>query len=83
MAAAIIAYREAAANPPAFRCAADLDGVSRIGPVTVELLRPYWVFPAEGGQRDGAAGQPAPMLNEAGAADGGSADEALVEEDAP
>ncbi len=45
LAANIIAYRDSVACPPAFRRAEDLDQVQRIGPVTVELLRPYWLFP--------------------------------------
>jgi len=45
LAANIVAYRESVANPPAFRRAEDLDRVRRIGPVTVELLRPFLVFP--------------------------------------
>ncbi len=40
----IVAYRMAALNPPAFRTAADLDRVPRIGPVTVAELRPFLYF---------------------------------------
>lgn len=40
----IIAYREAAPEQPAFRRAEDLDRVRRIGPATVEALRPYLRF---------------------------------------
>jgi hypothetical protein len=47
IAANIVAYRESVANPPAFRRAEDLDRVPRIGPVTVELLRPFLMFPDE------------------------------------
>ncbi len=43
----IIAYRQSVSSAPAFRSAEDLDRVLRIGPVTVELLRPYLRFPAE------------------------------------
>ena len=47
LAANIVAYRESVANPPAFRRAEDLDRVPRIGPVTVELLRPFLLFSDE------------------------------------
>jgi DNA uptake protein ComE-like DNA-binding protein len=47
LAANIVAYRESVANPPAFRRPEDLDRVPRIGPVTVELLRPFLMFPDE------------------------------------
>ena len=40
----IVAYRVAAGRPPAFRTADDLDAVPRIGPVTVEALRPHLRF---------------------------------------
>lgn len=40
----IVAYRVAAAWQPAFRTADDLDAVPRIGPVTVESLRPHLRF---------------------------------------
>ncbi|HUU97164.1 MAG TPA: helix-hairpin-helix domain-containing protein [Phycisphaerae bacterium] len=42
----IIEYRTAAPSAPAFATAEDLDNVARIGPVTVEKLRPYLCFPA-------------------------------------
>jgi competence ComEA-like helix-hairpin-helix protein len=41
----IVAYRTAADEQPAFRQAEDLDRVSRIGPATVEALRPFLRFP--------------------------------------
>lgn len=47
IAANIIAYRESTRDWPAFRCAEDLDRVPRIGPATVELLRPFLRFPDE------------------------------------
>lgn len=40
----IVAYRAAAGRLPAFRTADDLDAVPRIGPVTVEALRPHLHF---------------------------------------
>lgn len=43
----IITFREASADAPAFRAADDLDGVPRIGPRTVERLRPFLRFPDE------------------------------------
>lgn len=45
LAANIVAYRESVAEEPAFRTAEDLDRVERIGPATVELLRPHLVLP--------------------------------------
>ena len=42
----IIAYRSNAASP-AFRSPADLDAVSRIGPITVERVSPFLQFPAD------------------------------------
>jgi DNA uptake protein ComE-like DNA-binding protein len=42
----IIAYR-ASVPPPAFRQAEDLDRVRRIGPATVEVLRPFLTFDDE------------------------------------
>jgi competence protein ComEA len=45
LADAIINYREANGPGPAFLCAEDLDNVHRIGPVTVEQLRPLLCFP--------------------------------------
>lgn len=41
----IVAYREGLSPARAFRCADDLENVHRIGPVTVEQLRPYLRFP--------------------------------------
>ena len=41
----IIDYRTAAPAAPAFATVEDLDNVARIGPVTVEKLRPYLCFP--------------------------------------
>ena len=41
----IIEYRTAAPAAPAFAIVEDLDNVARIGPVTVEKLRPYLCFP--------------------------------------
>ncbi|MEW6197271.1 MAG: helix-hairpin-helix domain-containing protein [Planctomycetota bacterium] len=40
----IVAYRAAAGRQPAFRTTDDLDAVPRIGPVTVEALRPHLLF---------------------------------------
>lgn len=45
LAANIVAYR-ASREAPAFRCLEDLDAVERIGPVTLERLRPYLRFPS-------------------------------------
>lgn len=42
----IVAYRESAEHTPAFRSADDLAHVKYIGPVTVELLRPFLRFTA-------------------------------------
>jgi len=47
----IIAYRTSVAAQPAFHSAADLDPVKRIGPATIEKLRPYLKLPDD----DGAA----------------------------
>jgi len=44
----IIEYRTAAPAAPAFATVEDLDNVARIGPVTVEKLRPYLCFPPAG-----------------------------------
>jgi hypothetical protein len=41
----IIEYRAAALVTPAFSVPEDLDNVARIGPITVEKLRPYLRFP--------------------------------------
>lgn len=54
----IIAYRESVAQPPAFRCPEDLDRVKRIGPVTVERLRPYLAFPDDSGRSGTRQEQP-------------------------
>ena len=40
----IVSYRDGAESLPAFRSADDLDAVHRIGPKTVEKLRPYLRF---------------------------------------
>jgi competence ComEA-like helix-hairpin-helix protein len=45
LAAAIIAYRDSVSQQPAFRTPEDLKHVPRIGPATVELLRPHLCFP--------------------------------------
>lgn len=45
LADAIIEYRESAESGPVFLCAEDLDNVHRIGPATVEQLRPLLCFP--------------------------------------
>jgi competence ComEA-like helix-hairpin-helix protein len=42
----IVAFRDSQTDRPAFGTAEDLDRVKRIGPVTVELLRPHLIFPA-------------------------------------
>lgn len=47
LAAYIIEYRESAAAQPAFGQAEDLDHVHRIGPATVERLRPLLCFPQD------------------------------------
>jgi competence ComEA-like helix-hairpin-helix protein len=44
LADAIIEYRKSTGPGPAFRCAEDLDHVHRIGPATVEQLRPVLCF---------------------------------------
>jgi competence ComEA-like helix-hairpin-helix protein len=41
----IVEYRTYAPTAPAFATAEDLDDVARIGPLTVEKLRPYLCFP--------------------------------------
>lgn len=41
----IVAARAAAARSPAFHAPEDLDRIERIGPATIERLRPYLVFP--------------------------------------
>lgn len=43
----IVAFRAAVSSRPAFRCAEDLDAVRRIGPITVDRLRPYLSFPLQ------------------------------------
>jgi len=45
LASTIITYRKSATSRPAFRRPEDLDCVPRIGPATVELLRPHLLFP--------------------------------------
>lgn len=47
LAANIIHYREAAPTQPAFRTAADLASVTRIGPLTAAKLAPFLIFPQE------------------------------------
>jgi DNA uptake protein ComE-like DNA-binding protein len=46
-AANIIAYRSSAPQQPAFRSLADLDAVARIGPATLETLKPFLRFPVD------------------------------------
>jgi DNA uptake protein ComE-like DNA-binding protein len=41
----IVAYRAGVAEQPAFRRAEDLDRVPRIGPATVEAMRPFLLLP--------------------------------------
>jgi len=41
----IVEYRESVRPARAFRCPEDLERVERIGPKTVEVLRPYLCFP--------------------------------------
>ena len=53
----IIEFRASAAERPAFRSPADLDRVPRIGPATIELLRPYLRFPEPA---SGPATRPSP-----------------------
>ena len=43
----IIEYRESVRPQSAFRCPEDLRHVHRIGPVTVETLRPFLRFPSD------------------------------------
>ena len=45
LADAIIKYRELSGPGRTFRCADDLENVHRIGPATVEQLRPLLCFP--------------------------------------
>lgn len=54
----IVAYREAVGGRPAFRCAADLDRVARIGPATVAALSPYLRFAQEAAQQETPRGSP-------------------------
>ena len=58
IAAEIIAYRESVSDPPAFRTAADLDRVKRIGPATVDQMRPFLKFPNEPAERPRASAAP-------------------------
>lgn len=57
IAANIIAYRESVSDAPAFSAAEDLAHVPRIGPITVELLRPHLRFSSAA---DGAPESPTP-----------------------
>jgi DNA uptake protein ComE-like DNA-binding protein len=57
IAANIIAYRESVSEAPAFSAAEDLAHVPRIGPITVELLRPHLRFSSAA---DGAPESPTP-----------------------
>jgi DNA uptake protein ComE-like DNA-binding protein len=57
IAANIVAYRESVSDAPAFGAAEDLAHVPRIGPVTVELLRPHLRFSSAA---DGAPESPTP-----------------------
>lgn len=43
-AAAIIEYRQSCGRTPAFASPTDLDSIPRIGPRTIEKLRPFLVF---------------------------------------
>ncbi len=43
----IVQYRQASATHPAFAAANDLEAVKRIGPITVEKLRPFLTFAAQ------------------------------------
>jgi competence protein ComEA len=43
----IVQHRQASATRPAFAAADDLEAVKRIGPVTVEKLRPFLTFAAQ------------------------------------
>lgn len=45
LAEGIIGHRAGGTSQPVFRCAEDLDSVSRIGPAVVERLRPHMTFP--------------------------------------
>ncbi len=47
LAAAIIEYRESLTTQPAFESADDLAHVKRIGPATVERLRPWLTLPEQ------------------------------------
>ena len=47
LADAIVAYRESRGPGPAFFSAEDLENVHRVGPVTVEALRPLLRFPSD------------------------------------
>lgn len=52
----IVEFRESSARQPAFRTAEDLDGVHRIGPLTVEKLRPLLTFSGVTGEQDSPGG---------------------------
>lgn len=57
LADAIVKYRESARPGIAFRAVEDLDHVPRIGPVTVEHLRPLLVFRRGGADGAGTVGE--------------------------
>lgn len=52
----IVEFRESSARQPAFLAAEDLDGVHRIGPLTVEKLRPLLTFSGVTGGQDSQGG---------------------------
>lgn len=52
----IVEFRESSLRQPAFLAADDLDGVHRIGPVTVEKLRPFLTFSGVAGGQDSPGG---------------------------
>lgn len=54
LAEAIVSHRESAARRPAFRTAQDLEAVPRIGPKTIERLRPYLCFDSDSEPRRGS-----------------------------
>ena len=56
MSSYIVEFRESSARRPAFLAADDLDGVHRIGPITVEKLRPFLTFAGVTGGHDPPGG---------------------------
>jgi DNA uptake protein ComE-like DNA-binding protein len=52
----IVEFRESSTRQPAFLAADDLDGVHRIGPLTVEKLRPFLTFTGVTGGQDSPGG---------------------------